>query len=45
MWEAQETMKGTLIVDEGGYQDSQMEENFSITYATFPSMGGRHSTL
>jgi hypothetical protein len=44
-WEAQEMMKGTLIVEEGGYQDSSKEENFSIFRATFPFMCGRHCTL
>jgi hypothetical protein len=45
MWEAQETMKGTLIVGKGGYQDSLKEENFSIFHATFTFMRGWHSTL
>jgi hypothetical protein len=29
-------MKDALVVEEGGYQDSLKEENFSITHVTFP---------
>jgi hypothetical protein len=29
-------MKDALVVEEGGYQDSSKEENFSITHVTFP---------
>jgi hypothetical protein len=38
-------MKGTLFMEEGGYQDSLKEENFLIFYATFSFVRGRHSTL
>jgi hypothetical protein len=38
-------MKGTLIMEEGGYQDSSKEKNFSVFHATFPFVRGRHSTL
>jgi hypothetical protein len=38
-------MKGTLIMEEGGYQDSLKEENFSVFHATFSFVRGRHSTL
>jgi hypothetical protein len=38
-------MRGTLIMEEGGYQDSSKEENFSIFHATFPFVRGRHNTL
>jgi hypothetical protein len=38
-------MKGTLIMEEGGYYDSTKEENFLVFHATFPFVCGRHSTL
>jgi hypothetical protein len=38
-------MKGTLIMEEGGYYDSSKEENFSVFHATFSFVRGRHSTL
>jgi hypothetical protein len=38
-------MKGTLIMEEVGYQDSLKEENFSVFDATFPFVRGRRSTL
>jgi hypothetical protein len=39
-WEARETTKDSFIMEKGGHQDIQMEENFSVTHATFPSMRG-----
>jgi hypothetical protein len=38
-------MKGTLIVEKGGYQDNSTEENFSVFHATFPFVRGRYNTL
>jgi hypothetical protein len=32
---AQEMMKSALIVEKAGYQDSQKEENFSVSHVTF----------
>jgi hypothetical protein len=38
-------MKGTLIMEEGGYQDSSKEENFLVFHATIPFVRGQHITL